>query len=77
MSEHSLYIRLPQDQSVDGGAPASRTGRRRMWVPRALSHARDEKAFQDAVRTGRFTEGELVELEREFEKVHRRRPCRK
>jgi hypothetical protein len=50
--------------------------RRRLRVSRALSHAKDEKAFQDAVRTGRFTERELQTLEEEFQKVHRRRPRR-
>ena len=45
-------------------------------VSRGLSHAKDEKAFQDAVRTGRFTEGELQALEQEFQKVHRRKPRR-
>ena len=84
MSENSMYLSLLSSaarpdknrNTENGGMIRHLPRRRRLRVSRALSHARDEKAFQDAVRTGRFTERELQTLEEEFQKVHRRRPRR-
>jgi hypothetical protein len=78
MSENSLLSSTASTDKnpANGGMIPYRPSRRRLRVSRALSHAKDEKAFQDAVRTGKFTERELQTLEEEFQKVHRRRPRR-
>src|SRR5262249_44301481 len=68
-------VQSPQPVSL-AAPPALPIRRRPARIARAVAHARDEKAFLDAVRTGKFTERELASLEREFHKVHGRKPRR-
>jgi len=84
MSENSMYLSLLSSaarpdknrNTENGGMIRHLPRRRRLRVSRALSHAKDENAFQDAVRMGKFTEAEIAALEDEFAKLYRRKPHR-
>jgi len=70
-------VQSPHQPAVAAPPAVLPIHRRSALIARAVARARDEKAFLDAMRTGKFAERELASLEREFHNVHGRKPRRR